>query len=55
MLQIFFQSELPYNNPKVQQIENLSVSGFGTARGFASVVSAILQVPSVVAFQENWN
>ncbi|VDD89480.1 unnamed protein product [Enterobius vermicularis] len=46
------KSELPYNNPKVQQIENLSVSGFGTARGFASVVSAILQ--NNLISQEVW-
>uniref|UniRef100_A0A915Q236 Beta-lactamase-related domain-containing protein n=1 Tax=Setaria digitata TaxID=48799 RepID=A0A915Q236_9BILA len=33
--------EVPYNNPAVREIENVSVLGIGTARGLANVVSTI--------------
>uniref|UniRef100_A0A0N5AN72 Beta-lactamase domain-containing protein n=1 Tax=Syphacia muris TaxID=451379 RepID=A0A0N5AN72_9BILA len=35
--------EMPYNDPKVQQVQNCAVSGYGTARGLGAVISAILQ------------
>ncbi|MCP9265084.1 Beta-lactamase domain-containing protein 2 [Dirofilaria immitis] len=37
----FLSDEMPYNNPKVREIENIAVLGIGTARGLANVVSTI--------------
>lgn len=44
--------EMPYNNPKVQEVPNAAVTGFGTARGFASAVAGIMQ--SSLISQEIW-
>ncbi|VDK84602.1 unnamed protein product [Litomosoides sigmodontis] len=37
----FLNDEMPYNNPAVQEVENVAVLGIGTARGLANVVSTI--------------
>lgn len=35
---------MPYNNPKVREVENTAALGIGTARGLAAAASAIIKV-----------
>uniref|UniRef100_A0A915A7Y9 Beta-lactamase-related domain-containing protein n=1 Tax=Parascaris univalens TaxID=6257 RepID=A0A915A7Y9_PARUN len=35
--------KMPYNNPKVREVENVAALGIGTARGLAAVASAIIK------------